>query len=514
MRPISTVFYKRDFSQPLSFPAVKLIPDTYSHAAIGGPHKARVRAYGQAAALWDMLEWLRAPVELIDWRAERVWWGWLAGATVKVGAVEIGLTLDAMSNRVAVAYTGQGGLTGRYTTAWAQDDQSVTAYGTKELLASLSNASQASAENYRDSLIGELRYPVPQINFRAGGDMSAVLEFRGWFETLGWVYYSQPSGLEAYTDIGSASQAIGDASARQQLAQSFTLDAAWNAQMVAFSLKAVGSPADDVIIEICSDSAGSPGGVLGTATIPAASVTTSTAWVWGTLASVVSLAASTLYWLKIRRSGTVDGSNYYSITVNEALGYADGSFKVYNGSAWSSRSPDADANFQVAGVQETTTQIGDMVTGAGQFLTGTVVEDASGVQSPQYRDGDTTALTEVEALLRAGTTNGRRMLAQVTPDRTLRLYEEPEFSASAPQYLINSQGRLFDRWGNPTLDHTCPVGGWCQLKDVIPPTLDTSKMADATRFFIERSEYDVASMKLSVEARSVRSVFDFGIGEG
>lgn len=510
MRPIVPVFYKRDFSAPLVFPDVKLIPDTYSHAAQGGPDKARVSAFGQENAVWEMLEWLRAPVEFQDWRAERVWWGYLSGITVKIGAIELGLTLDAMSNRLAIAYTGQGGMQGRQTTAWAQDNQSVTAYGTKELLESLSNASLESAENFRDALLEELRYPVPKIEIRAAGQLSAVLDFRGWFDTLGWQYYAQPAGEVGNIEIGQGLQSFGNAAGSEKLAQSFQIDTAWSASMLAVNIKTEGAPADNVIAEICADSAGAPGSVLGTATIPAAGISMYVNWTWADLAAAVSLAAAATYWLVLRRSGSLDAVNFYKWNVNEELSYPDGVFRVYNGSSWIARTPDADANFQIAGVQETTAQIEAMATAAGQFLTGVRIEDASEVSSPQYRDGDTTAMTEIMALLKNGTSNGRRLLAQVNADRVLRVYEEPAYDAYTPDYFINGKGKLSDKWNNRILDHTCPVAGWCQLRDIIPPTLDVSKMADASRFFIERSEYRVSSMGLSVEPRSLRSVWDVG----
>lgn len=73
----------------------------------------------------------------------------------------------------------------------------------------------------------------------------------------------------------------------------------------------------------------------------------------------------------------------------------------------------------------TTTQIQAIVTNMGEFITGVDIEAASGISSPETRDGDRTGLEEIEDLLKTGTTNNRRLLAEVTPLRRLRIFEEP-----------------------------------------------------------------------------------------
>lgn len=344
---------------PLGFPDVRFKPRRYSWHCVGGPERATVTAYGPAQGLWKLLEWLRAPVEVVDWRGEAVWWGFVDEVTVRVGAIEVALALKGMSNRVAVAYSlvepGSATVGTRATTTWVQDDDCVAEYGTKELLISLSGATAAQAEAARDASLVAYRYPIPVVKVQPGkGGLSATLRCRGWWDTLGWQYY-------ANTGTGSV---------------------------------------------------------------------------------------------------------------------------------------------------VTTTQVADVVTAEGQFLTDTEVVNASGVSSSEYRDGDVLALGVVVELLKSGTTNDRRLLAKVTRERVLAVYEEPEYDEGNVELFVEADGRPVDRWGNVVMAHTCPVGKWCGLKDVVPPTLDVSRMADPGHFFVERAEFDVGKLLWAPEGRGTLSPWE------
>ncbi len=61
----------------------------------------------------------------------------------------------------------------------------------------------------------------------------------------------------------------------------------------------------------------------------------------------------------------------------------------------------------------------------GEFLQGVIIENASGITTNPYKNGDSTALYELESLLLTGTSNSRRLLCEVTQNRYLRIYEEP-----------------------------------------------------------------------------------------
>jgi hypothetical protein len=510
-------FKQRDFSDALGFPEVAFVPRRYGWSALGGPEFATLTAFGPAHALWSLTHQLRAPVEVLDGRGTAVWWGYLASVTVRVGAITVGVSLDTLYNRVAVAYAhvAPGTTTAgtRATTAWAQNDDSVSRYGSKELLASLQSASPELAEARRATLLAQHRYPIPLVEQVAPGrgSLSATLRCRGWWATLGWTYYDRAAYVEEHTDDANTSdQTLGAAAGNTRVTQSFQLTAAWTAYSVQVRLKAVESPGDSVRLDLCADNSGAPGTVLDSVTVPASSLTTSYQWIEFALDPLQDLAGSVTYWIVLRRTGGLDATNHYAVEVDEDLGYTSGQLRLYNGSTWVARTPDADVLFSVTGVEETTTQVATAVGDAGEFITAVDVVDASGVYSSPYRSGDDELLAVVGELLAGGTSDGRRLLTRVTRDRVLRVYEEPELDTGAIELFVNADGRPEDRWGNARLAHTCPVAQWCALKDVIPPTLSVSQMSDPSYFFVERAEFDVQQQVWLPEPRGVPSAWDLG----
>jgi hypothetical protein len=421
-----------------------------------------------------------------------------------------------MFNRIAVAYSyvapGSNTVGTRATTPWVQNDDSVSTYGQKEIRGSLDGATSAQAAAARDALLAQSRYPIPDIRPRGdSNELTATLECAGWWDTNSWRYLTRSAGLESYTDGSGVNQAIGAAAANARVAQSFVLGSSepWSAYSVKINLRTEGTPADNVIVEVCANNAGVPGSVLATATIAGSAVNSTSDWIEFVLDALEPLALATTYWIVVRRSGGVDAANHYVLQVAEAAGYAGGVLRLYNGATWGARTPDADAWFKVCGMQETTEQI-RYVLAINPFLTAVRIETGSGVYSSQYADGDGLLCERVEALLKSGTTNGRRLLATVTRERTVRVYEEP--ASGVNDYLLTAQGDLQDSWELPQAKEKCTVGVWAKLKDVIPATVDTSKLADPSRMFIESAEFNAESLAYVPEPRSLQSVWELGQG--
>ncbi len=157
---------------------------------------------------------------------------------------------------------------------------------------------------------------------------------------------------------------------------------------------------------------------------------------------------------------------------------------------------------------DTATQISEIESTAGEFITAVDLDVTSGLTISEFRDGDASALFEIEELLKMGTSNYRRMLATVDINRRLRVYEEP---TSTNPYLITKMGELHDASDSPVRKELCPVGVYARLKDVIPGSLDTSKLADPSMMFIEEAEYNPASDKLTPSPRGLESPWDIGV---
>lgn len=265
----------------------------------------------------------------------------------------------------------------------------------------------------------------------------------------------------------------------QKIAQSFSLAAmlSWTVERILVRVQRVGSPGDNVVVQLCADSAGAPGTLIEQVSMAAAAFSTTKEWAAFVFGNTNTISYGTTYWIVISRSGSADPSNYYVIDVDEALSYPRGALKLWTGSAWVDRATGASLIFRVMGAWETTAQIQQIETDAGALLAGTDIVTPSGIYGNQYRNGETTALDEVEALLDSGTSNQRRLLAEVTTERILRVYEQP---AASEALLMASDGTLQTLTGGAWGPGKLPHGKWIGLLD---------DDGDGP-FFCERAEVD------------------------
>jgi hypothetical protein len=157
---------------------------------------------------------------------------------------------------------------------------------------------------------------------------------------------------------------------------------------------------------------------------------------------------------------------------------------------------------------DTTTQIYNIEASAGQFITATDLDAASGLVTNPIQTGDNLALSTVQDLLNMGTTNQRRMLASVDINRRLAISEQP--ASPYNPYLLRKDGRLNDPMDNPVRKELCMVGIWAQLKDIISASIDLSKILDPSLVFIDEAEYEPAADKLTLTPYGNESPWSIG----
>jgi hypothetical protein len=289
----------------------------------------------------------------------------------------------------------------------------------------------------------------------------------------------------------------------QKIAQSFTPTAGtgtWPVNEVAIRLRALYGPTDGVQVQLCADSAGSPGTVLATSTaVSGANCSTVMAWHTFTFPSPANVTAGTTYWLVVSRTGSVSHQNYYKVALDENFGYAGGAMKLYTGSAWVTRTPDADMPFRVYSASSTGAQIQAMITAAGQWFAGLDVQNVSSVTSKTYRYGDQTAKEEAEALMASGPSGGTRYLSKVTPERFVVLYSEPV--SGGLDWMLDANGRVLLPTGLPVEEGVLPTARWLKL-EMIPA--GSAAVTSVGPVFVERAEFDAELGKVSaIELRSV-----------
>ncbi len=155
-------------------------------------------------------------------------------------------------------------------------------------------------------------------------------------------------------------------------------------------------------------------------------------------------------------------------------------------------------------VQESTTQISTLL-GAAAFIVGSQVEVSSGNYRDALRDGSMTEAAVLEELLEAGTSNNRRMLAWVTHDRYLRVFEEPTGSRTAATVIVDREGRFWNAARTPLTK--APVGEWCRVLDAMLPETNP----DPLLVFIERIQFDCETgFWQNPEPRGTESAYKVG----
>jgi hypothetical protein len=146
--------------------------------------------------------------------------------------------------------------------------------------------------------------------------------------------------------------AVGKETANQRRAQGFKVPVSRRVGRVNLWLKASGAPADNLTVEIRTNSGGFPSGTIVTNGVSNAvaggSVGASYGWVAFDFSAPPQLTLGTQYHLVLQRSGPVNSTNYYVWGADQSSpGYSDGAGSVFGGSSWQATSPATDHAFQV-----------------------------------------------------------------------------------------------------------------------------------------------------------------------
>jgi hypothetical protein len=156
------------------------------------------------------------------------------------------------------------------------------------------------------------------------------------------------------------------------------------------------------------------------------------------------------------------------------------------------------------GMLDNTQHIAEIAANA-EFLVGSEILALSGVYTSPLQDGSRKGDEVVADLLAVGTANNRRLLAFVTPERILRVYEEPAGTRANVKVSLTRKGDLRDRRGQPL--NFNPSGCWCEVADIVMPD---GAVSNPSLFFIESAEYDAASDRWSFTPRSNANPWQVG----
>lgn len=199
---------------------LNLIVERYSQIAKGGYEQATIRIEGSESGLWDALLWLGYYVIIRNKRRSAVWAGKITQVTINLGGLQVGLSLDEMKNRVAVAYvkTDADGNTIRYTTDWADNADSVSAYGIKEYLDTQGELDEERATALQARILELQGLPVDADGGVNLGEVGGSILCRGLWDTLGWRLWNNPCGVIRFEGSGGTDHLLGWGMTSNQLA--------------------------------------------------------------------------------------------------------------------------------------------------------------------------------------------------------------------------------------------------------------------------------------------------------
>jgi hypothetical protein len=460
-------FESRDFGR-MTQPGLEFTVQEMHWTVEGGCDRAVIEVSRDGLRPEDavgLVGMLRCGVRVWNAYGHAVWWGYLNTVEQVEGVFIVAHSLDEMANRVAVRYTtlAPAGQTGEVRqTGWADDLASQAVYGVKEKIVEREGLEEATALQVRDMLLVQGAYPRAEMQPKGKVGWGLRLTCLGWMHSLKWSYVQPQAGMIANTPPQHGTQNLGNTYSDLWLAQSITPAEDMALRYIEVRLRKVGSPTDDARIQVQSDNAGVPSGTsLGQALVsPTAIRAEGYPWVRFEFDLAVEVSQGTQVWLVLQRAGQPSQTDHYLVGVDESMAFEGGVFRVYNHviTSWIARSPECDLLFKVTATQDTGEQMQEVAAAGNQFLSGMVVEGETGVESVPYLNRPETCYAQVLWLLRMGTGEQRRLLAEVTVNRRLVISLAPV--AGEADWFVDEEGKYFDAHHNSLMPGIVPVGKW------------------------------------------------------
>jgi hypothetical protein len=176
-----------------------------------------------------LLEGLGYGVDILDDSDQVVWNGYVNSIEVQLGAVSMEFNLDQFANRVAIRYIDL-----KPTVPWSREDGitdfvedgvRVSQFGKKEWIGFLPNGTPGQALNAALTWLKD-KAEIKKRLVLAGNESDRVIyHLKGWWETLGWIYYQQEDGFVGHLDEGKSNCPFGNTSTSTKVAQKFVVPA-------------------------------------------------------------------------------------------------------------------------------------------------------------------------------------------------------------------------------------------------------------------------------------------------
>ena len=447
-----------DRTQVLGLKALSLSWD-----AIGGPQQAILGLEDDVIGFESMQSWLGAGIEIYDPSDRLAWWGYVDRVSLPVGLTALESSLETVANRVAVRYRSMepGKDFGVITqTEWMDEPTSQATYGIKEALLKQDVMSEEQALLLRDASLLRLAQPVKRLLPSAKTNTRQVL-CRGWFARMRWRQWPARTDILGHSPNQQGYQAMGANLTQKNLAQSWTVKDAVKVGSVSVRIRKIGNPQDQVRFQLQTDALGQPSGVIrAEAVLPASAIPTeSYGWVNVWFAEPCAIEANERLWLVVTRDGAVSSTAYFSLGLDESLGFPDGKLLLLDASLnqWRARVPDADLLFKLTALSDSVTLMAQAVQASGCFNDFSY-EAGAGVNLPYVSETAMDCQAAFLHLLSLGTPELKRLLVEVNAKLRLRVFPQPDPVGGL--FRLGKDGRVKNEIGKDLEPAWQAVGNW------------------------------------------------------
>ena len=497
----------RDFAAPI-ITGAKLTPLKLSWSVYGGPDAALLAASAPARDLIDLTKLLRAPITITDPAGLPAWWGLVSEVIIYLEDTQIKVSLDTLFNSVKVSYSfvsPDNRLGDHQFTTAAQDTASQKEFGTKEKVLHHYQIDDDFAEGIQQTFLAQHAWPKSTLSHRLRtGHAYALIKCEGWFKTLAWMNFQNQHGFYANYGPSAGAHKFGYPAFRFPV-QRITPAINCELKYLYFQVRKQGSPTGNLYGRCYTESGGLPNTLMPTTASILGSTVSATAYQWVklTFSTPLSLTAGNSYWVG-PSSSTSDSTNYYLVRTDENAGYFQDNHyaRYYDSPNWKTipniTQPLTNPHliFRAVTLQDTGSQIQTAVNAADQFLPRVKIP-ASGVLTSPYRYDQINCLGDIKKLMDLGTSNHRRILAEVSPQRHLEFYEQPD--PDQPSYYMNRLGQFINFEGALIKPYQPPVGHFVRFAGSNRITMPFDK-ARVPTCFIEGADFNPATGRVRVRA--------------
>ena len=440
-----------------------LNPLNLSWDAIGGSQQALLSLEYDLMGFEELQSLLGFGIEIFDPSDRLAWWGYVDQVSQPVGMTGLESSLEGLANRVAVRYRSMepGKDFGAIAqTEWKDDPTSQAIFGIKEILLSRGVLSEEQALLLRDASLKRMAQPVTKLLPSGNASKSQVL-CRGWFERMRWRQWPVRTDILGHSPIQQGYQSLGASLKQKSLAQSCKFPDAVNIASISVRMRKIGAPQDQVRFQIQTDAAGQPSGTIRAEAFLLASAIPieSYSWVSVSFAAPCAVAANESLWLVVTRDGAASTTAYFSLGLDESLGFPGGNLLLLDASLnqWRQRTPDADLLFKLNTLSDSVELMGQVVQSSGCFNDFSY-EAGVGVSLPYVSEAGMDCQVAFLQLLSLGTPELDRLLVDVNPKRHMRVFPQP--APGSPVFWLGKDGRIKNEVGRDLEPAWQAVGNW------------------------------------------------------